>query len=90
MFLALPIITRYWFGISLVLTVVGNFGFVSPMNFVFSWENVSQKFEVWRFLTCFCYVGGFNFNTLIAMYMLVSFSKQYENGGPFNTGAGGM
>lgn len=89
MFQALPIITRAWFGTTLVLTVAGNFNIISPYNYVFIWKGITQKFEVWRFATCFCYAGGFDFNTLIAMYMMVSFSKQYENGGPFNTGAGG-
>jgi Derlin-2/3 len=40
-------------------------------------------------LTPFCYAGPFDFSTLIGCYMLVQFSKQYEAGGPFNTGAGG-
>jgi len=37
----------------------------------------------------FCYAGPFAFPTLILMYMQCSFSKQYESGMPFNTGAGG-
>jgi Der1-like family len=88
-FKSLPIITRYWFGISLVLTVAGNFGILSPYYYMFDWTSIVGKFEVWRVATCFCYVGGFDFSTLISMYMLVTFSKNYETGGPFNTGAGG-
>jgi Derlin-2/3 len=34
-----------------------------------------------------CYLHSLH--SLIACYMLVQFSKQYESGGPFNTGAGG-
>ncbi|MEL7342702.1 MAG: hypothetical protein AAGM67_19615, partial [Bacteroidota bacterium] len=56
---------------------------------VWSWNEVKSGLELWRFLTPFCYVGSFDFNTLIATYTLVQFSKQYESGGPFNTGAGG-
>jgi len=89
MFDALPIITRAWFGITLMLTLAGNFGILSPYYYVFKWDDIIGKFEVWRFATCFCYAGGFDFNTLIAMYTLVTFSKNYETGGPFNTGAGG-
>ena len=88
-FKSLPIVTRYWFGITLVLTVAGNFGILSPYYYVFVWKNIVNKFEVWRVATCFCYAGGFDFNTLICMYTLVTFSKNYETGGPFNTGAGG-
>ena len=88
-FKSLPIITRVWFGTTMVLTLAGNFGFLSPYYYVFKWGNIVSKFEVWRVATCFCYAGGFDFNTLIAMYTLVTFSKNYETGGPFNTGAGG-
>ncbi|CAB9514724.1 Derlin-1 [Seminavis robusta] len=88
-FNSLPIITRAWFGITLVLTLVGNFGILSPYYYLWNWDKMVGKFEVWRVLTSFCYAGGFDFNTLIAMYTLVTFSKNYETGGPFNTGAGG-
>lgn len=59
------------------------------MNFTFNLNAIKDNFQVWRVLTCFCYIGAFEFNTLISMYLLVQFSKQYEKGGPFNTGAGG-
>lgn len=73
----------------MVVTLSGNFGIVSPRNFIFNLDAIKDNFQVWRFLTCFCYVGSFEVNTLISMYLLVQFSKQYEKGGPFNTGAGG-
>lgn len=82
-------ITQYWFGLALVTTLAGNLGVISPMNFVFNLNAIKNDFQVWRVLTCFLYVGAFEFNTLISIYLLVQFSKQYEKGGPFNTGAGG-
>lgn len=88
-FHSLPIITKFWFGTTLILTLAGNFGILSPYYYIFKWEGIVKEFQVWRVATCFCYAGGFDLNTLIAMYMLVNFSKQYENSGPFNTGAGG-
>jgi Derlin-2/3 len=57
--------------------------------FAMNYDAIKDSFQVWRILTCFCYAGSFEFNTLISMYLLVQFSKQYEKGGPFNTGAGG-
>jgi Der1-like family len=89
LFNALPFITKGWFGVTLLLTVAGNVGVLSPYYFVYKWDNIIGSFEIWRVATCFCYAGGFDFNTLIAMYTLVTFSKNYEAGGPFNTGAGG-
>mmetsp|Transcript_14036 Transcript_14036/g.39316 ORF Transcript_14036/g.39316 Transcript_14036/m.39316 type:complete len:282 (-) Transcript_14036:890-1735(-) len=89
MFNALPIITRAWFGATIMVTLSVNFKIISGYQMIWSWENVTSSLEVWRFLTPFCYAGRFSFDTLIACYMLVQFSKQYESGGPFNTGAGG-
>jgi len=88
-FYDLPIITRSWFAATMVLTCAANFGLIDAYRLVYIWENITSKFEIWRIATCFCFAGGFSFNTLIAIYMLVQFSKQYETGGPFNTGAGG-
>mmetsp|Transcript_9991 Transcript_9991/g.13188 ORF Transcript_9991/g.13188 Transcript_9991/m.13188 type:complete len:280 (+) Transcript_9991:163-1002(+) len=88
-FKALPIITRYWFGASLVITLAVNFQIISTYSVIYDWQSVQNKFEVWRFLSCFLYIGKFEFNTLISLMLLVQFSQRYEQGGPFNTGAGG-
>ncbi|KAL7545696.1 hypothetical protein ACHAWF_009046, partial [Thalassiosira exigua] len=87
-FQSLPLVTRYWFGSALVATCAGNFGLISPMKFVYVWDYVWNDFEIWRLLTPFLFVGKFDFNTLMALYMLQSFSQRYESE-PYNTGAGG-
>lgn len=88
-FRSLPVITQYWFGGTMVCTLAGNFGVINPMQFLFIWEAIRSKFELWRILTCFCYAGPFAFETLITIYMLYTMSMRYEKGSPFNTGAGG-
>eukprot|EP00547_Thalassionema_nitzschioides_P003958 CAMPEP_0194203004 /NCGR_PEP_ID=MMETSP0156-20130528/2902_1 /TAXON_ID=33649 /ORGANISM="Thalassionema nitzschioides, Strain L26-B" /LENGTH=310 /DNA_ID=CAMNT_0038928653 /DNA_START=24 /DNA_END=956 /DNA_ORIENTATION=- len=88
-FRSLPLVTQYWFGATLMLTVAGNMGIISPMHLVFIWDNIKSKFEIWRLLTCFCYAGPFAFPTLILLYLLYNFSNMYETSTPFNTGAGG-
>ena len=87
-FQSLPIVTRYWFGAALLTTCGANFGFFSPIKLLYIWENIWDNFEIWRFVTPFLFVGKFDFNTLMALYMLCSFSQRYE-GEPYNTGAGG-
>lgn len=62
---------------------------IHPTNYLLIWDVVKDKFEIWRLLTCFCYAGKFEFATLIALFLLVTFSRNYETSGPFNTGAGG-
>lgn len=89
MFNALPIITRCWLGITVVLTFSVNFGIVSAYHTYWVWGNIKTNLEVYRFLTPFCYAGPFNFGMLILIYTLYNFSKQYEEGIPYNTGGGG-
>lgn len=56
-FQSLPVVTKYWFGSSLVCTLAVNFNIISPYLIVFAWENVKSKLELWRLLSCFLYVG---------------------------------
>ena len=87
-FQSLPLVTRYWFGAALLTTCGGNFGFFNVMKLIYSWDNIWDNFEIWRFVSPFLFVGKFDFNTLMALYMLCSFSQRYE-AEPYNTGAGG-
>jgi Derlin-2/3 len=69
--------------------LAANFQIISTSQVIFSWKAIQNKFELWRLLTCFCYAGPFDISMLFSIYTLLQFSKQYEAGGPFNTGAGG-
>ena len=89
MFNQLPIITRCWLGASLVLTLSVNFNIISPMHTLWIWDNVKSNLEIYRFLTCFCYGGPFSMGLFFLVFMQCSFSQKYEEGIPFNTGAGG-
>lgn len=88
-FQSLPIITKAWFGASLVTTLAVNFQIIPGGQIIWNWNAVLSQFEIWRIITCFLFIGKFEFNTLIALMLLVQFSERYEKGGPFNTGAGG-
>jgi Derlin-2/3 len=89
MFRELPVITRWWLGASLILTLCVNLNIVNAYHTMWVWDNVKSNLEIYRFLTCFCYGGPFSLGLVFLMYMQCSFSQKYEEGGPFNTGAGG-
>jgi hypothetical protein len=76
----LPVITRYWFGLALLVTISGNLQIVNPWKFLFDFRAIKNDFEIWRVLTCFCYAGPFEFPTQITLYLLFTFSQQYEKG----------
>jgi len=88
-FMSLPIVTRCWFGGTLLTTCAANFNMFSVYKIIWSFESIKDNFEIWRVLTPFMYAGPFSINSLFLMYMVYQFSKQYESGGPYNTGAGG-
>jgi Derlin-2/3 len=66
-FKSLPIVTQYWFGATVLVTLAGNFDLISPIQFMWSWEQIRTKFELWRIVSSFCYAGPFSFDTLITV-----------------------
>ena len=66
-FKSLPLVTQYWFGGTVALTLAVNFDVIPGMKIAFFWGMVKSKFELWRLLTCFFYAGGFSFNMLILL-----------------------
>lgn len=82
-FKSLPIFTRYWFGLTVVFTLLGRFSLLSPHWLILSWETFVTKFHVWRSVTCLFYYPlspqtGFHF--LINLYFLYNYSLRLETG----------
>lgn len=86
---SLPFVTKQWCTLALGMTVLTNFGIIPIQKLFWSYEQVSQSFEIWRLGTSFLYLGPFKFETVIALMLLYQYSKQYESGVAFNTGGGG-
>lgn len=84
----LPIITKILLCSTLFTAAATNFQFINPMNFIFSWPMIWQKFQIWRLFTPFVFAGGFSFPFLMHVYILYQNSLRYEQN-PFNTGARG-
>lgn len=82
-FKTIPVFTRYWFGSTIALTLIGRFGIVSPYTLVLLYEPFLSKFQIWRPLTALLYYPlspqtGFHF--LINLYFLYNYSKRLEEG----------
>lgn len=71
------------------MTLAVNFEVINAYHVFWSWSAVVDKLHLWRLVTVFCYAGPFHLSTVITVYLLYQFSKQYEGSGPFNTGGGG-
>lgn len=86
---SMPIITKNWLTVAVGTTVLTNFEVLPIMKIYWSFKDVRESFEIWRLFTPFCYLGPFKFDTVIAMFLLYQYSRQYEGGVMFNTGSGG-
>ena len=87
-FNSLPLITRYWFASSIVVTCAYVFGFIHPSFFVAKHKLLINKFQFWRFLTPFLYFGPLGLPYIFSMLMMLQYSSEYEKA-PYNTGDGG-
>jgi Derlin-2/3 len=86
---SLPIITKNWLTATFVITCLTNFEAISIRTVIWDFSLLKDEFQIWRLASPFFYVGGFSFNTAISLFLLYQYSKQYEAGGVYNTGAGG-
>ena len=80
-FKSLPFFTRYWFGGTVLFTLLGRFG-ILPASWLFLfWEPLWYKFQIWRPITAIFYYPlspqtGFHF--LINLYFMYNYSLRLE------------
>jgi len=79
----IPIVSRWWFVLSIVFPLLGRIGLLHPYYMVLSFDFVFYKFQIWRLLTCIVFfplspMTGFHY--LINLYFLYSYSTRLESG----------
>ncbi|KXJ26931.1 derlin-1 [Exaiptasia diaphana] len=82
-FRGIPIITRYWFSLSIIFPLLGRIGLINAYYMLLDFGLVIYNFQIWRLLTCFVYYPispqtGFHY--LINLYFLYSYSTRLESG----------
>lgn len=82
-FNALPRFTRFWFGLTVLFTLVGRFGLVSAYYLALLYEPLFKQLQIWRPLTALFWYPlspqtGFHF--LINLYFLYNYSLRLETG----------
>uniref|UniRef100_A0A7S0QTM2 Derlin n=1 Tax=Pyramimonas obovata TaxID=1411642 RepID=A0A7S0QTM2_9CHLO len=74
----LPPISKL-FGTVCVLTTVGvQFQLVNPMLLVLDWGSVLYKFQIWRLVTNFVFLGGFGLPFAIRLMMIARYGVYLE------------
>lgn len=79
----IPQITKYWFTGSIVLPLIGRFGFVNAMNLVLDYNSIVYRFQIWRLFTSVLYfpiLPQTGFMYLLNLYFLYSYSSRLETG----------
>jgi Derlin-2/3 len=84
---AIKPVTRVWLTAAVLVMLGAKFGFVYPSSIGFVPELVLRRFEVWRLVTTFFFIGMPSFNTLFRLYNLYRFGNQLESS-PFAGGLG--
>ena len=87
-FASLPIVTKTLCVGTLLCSGLVTFGWISPMQIVFDFPAITQRFELWRLVTPYFFAGTFSFSFLVHLLVLYENCVQYERM-PFNTGGGG-
>lgn len=82
-FNSLPKFTRYWFGGTVALSLLGRFGILHPQYLILTYDLFINHFQIWRPITALFFYPispqtGFHF--LINLYFLVNYSKLLESG----------
>lgn len=82
-FRSIPIISRWWFVLSIAFPLAGRIGLLHPMYMFLSWELVAYRFQIWRLFTSLVFfplspMNGFHY--LINLYFLYNYSTRLESG----------
>ena len=87
MYEAIKPVTRVWLTAATLVMLGAKYGAVQLASIGFVPQLVLRRFEVWRLVTTFLFVGMPSFNTLIRLYNLYRFGNQLESS-PFAGGLG--
>jgi hypothetical protein len=75
---SMPQLTRFYLTACFLSTALSSLGFVNPRSLYLSYDLIWERFQLWRLMTNFIYLGNFGFPFLMQLMILyVSFLLQY-------------
>ncbi|XP_046843371.1 derlin-1-like [Xenia sp. Carnegie-2017] len=82
-FRGIPVVTRWWFSLSIAFTLLGRFRILNAVYMFLSFDLIAYKFQIWRLFTSIVFYplspqNGFHY--LINLYFLYSYSTRLESG----------
>lgn len=79
---SLPPVSKTYGTLCLLFTTASQFGLYNPKHIALFYPVVFSRFEVWRLITNFFFLGNFSINFGIRLLMIARYGVQLENG-PF-------
>ncbi|EYB83547.1 hypothetical protein Y032_0333g2800 [Ancylostoma ceylanicum] len=79
----IPLVTRYWFALSVIIPLLGRFGLINPLWMYLDWNLFAYRFHFWRPLTALIFYPvspQTGFHWLLMLYFLYNYSKNLESG----------
>lgn len=80
---SLPPITKAYGTLCLLMTTIYQIGLYDPIDIALSYKLVFSRFQVWRLITTFFFLGNFSINFGIRLLMIARYGVQLEKG-PFD------
>jgi Derlin-2/3 len=77
-FYELPLITRYWTTLTVLVSILVQCQILTPYQLFFSPRAVFLKSQYWRLLTTFLYFGPLNLDLLFHVFFLQRYSRLLE------------
>jgi len=82
-FRSIPIISRWWFSLTVIFPLAGRIGLLNPFYMILNFDLVFKHFQIWRLFTTFVFLPlspmtGFHY--LLNLYFLYSYSTRLETG----------
>ena len=76
-------VTRYYCGITLLLSFCMTYKIIDPMMLILDWHAVIYNFQIWRLFTTFFFLGpfsmGFLFGMMMIYYSVNAIEEYFEN-----------
>lgn len=82
-FRSIPIVTRWWFSLSIVFPLLGKLGLINGYYMILDYHSIVSRFQIWRLFTACVYypvMPQTGFHYLINLYFLYSYSSRLETG----------
>ncbi|KAJ1487681.1 Der1-like family-domain-containing protein [Baffinella frigidus] len=70
-YMSLPKVTRGWFTACVASTILAAVGMIQPGTIHLDWHAIIYRFQIWRIITNFCFLGKFGWPFVMNLIFMV-------------------